>query len=91
MPYAPFRNEETRSSILSALRDPAAQTAWGRFFDTYAGFIYGIARGEGLSEADADETVRRKLAAWGCPPVVVRIPRVADGALPYVDFAEIFA
>ena len=58
MPYAPFRNEETRSSILSALRDPAAQTAWGRFFDTYAGFIYGIARGEGLSEADADETVQ---------------------------------
>jgi RNA polymerase sigma-70 factor (ECF subfamily) len=58
MPYTPFRNEETRSSILSALRDPAAQTAWGRFFDTYAGFIYGIARGEGLSEADADETVQ---------------------------------
>ena len=58
MPYAPFRNEETRSSILSALRDPAAQTAWGRFFDTYAGFIYGIARGEGLSEADADEAVQ---------------------------------
>ena len=53
MPYTPFRNEETRSSILSALHDPAAQTAWGRFFDTYAGFIYGIARGEGLSEADA--------------------------------------
>lgn len=58
MPYLPFKNEETRSSILSALRDPAAQTAWGRFFDTYAGFIYGIARGEGLSEADADETVQ---------------------------------
>ncbi len=61
MPYAPFRNEETRSSIISALRDPAAQTAWGRFFDTYAGFIYGIARGEGLSEADADETVQNVL------------------------------
>ncbi len=58
MPYTPFRNEETRSSIISALRDPASQTAWGRFFDTYAGFIYGIARGEGLSEADADETVQ---------------------------------
>lgn len=58
MPYTPFKNEDTRSSILSALRDTAAQDAWGRFFDTYAGFIYGIARGEGLSEADADETVQ---------------------------------
>ncbi len=58
MPYTPFRNEETRSSVLSALRDSTAQQAWGRFFDTYAGFIYGIARREGLSDADADETVQ---------------------------------
>ena len=58
MTYAPFRNEATRSSIISALRDTAAQAAWGRFFDTYAGFIYGIARHEGLSEADADEIVQ---------------------------------
>ena len=58
MPYLPFKNEETRSSILSALRDPAAQTAWGRFFDTYAGFIYGVARSEGLSETDSDEVVQ---------------------------------
>ena len=58
MPYTPFKNEATRSSIISALKDTSAQEAWGRFFDTYAGFIYGIARGEGLSEADADETVQ---------------------------------
>ena len=58
MPYTPFRNEETRSSVLSALRDPAAQAAWGRFFDTYAGFIFGVARSEGLSETDADEVVQ---------------------------------
>ena len=43
-------------------------------------------------DADAAETVRRKLAAWGCPPVVVRIPRVTDnGAFPEVDFSELFA
>ena len=58
MPYTPYRNEETRSSVISALRDSAAQAAWGRFFDTYAGFIYGIARNTGLSDADADETVQ---------------------------------
>ncbi len=58
MPYPHFRNEATRSSILSALHDTADQAAWGRFFDTYAGFIYGIARHEGLGEADADDIVQ---------------------------------
>lgn len=43
-------------------------------------------------DTDAAETVRRKLAAWGCPPVVVRIPRVTDnGVFPDVDFSELFA
>lgn len=58
MPYTPFRNEATRSSVLSALHDTADQAAWGRFFDTYAGFVYGIARHEGLGEADADDIVQ---------------------------------
>ena len=58
MPYPHFRNEATRSSVLSALHDTADQVAWGRFFDTYAGFIYGIARHEGLGEADADDIVQ---------------------------------
>ena len=58
MPYLHFRNEATRSSVLSALHDTADQAAWGRFFDTYAGFIYGIARHEGLGEADADDIVQ---------------------------------
>ena len=58
MPYPHFRNEATRSSVLSALHDTADQIAWGRFFDTYAGFIYGIARHEGLGEADADDIVQ---------------------------------
>ena len=58
MSYTPFHNEETRSSVLSALHDSTDQAAWGRFFDTYAGFIYGIARHEGLGEADADDIVQ---------------------------------
>ncbi len=36
----------------------AAQADWRRFFDTYAGLIFGVARNEGLSEADADEVVQ---------------------------------
>ena len=58
MPYTPFRNEATRSSVLSALHDTADQAAWGRFFDTYAGFVYGIARHKGLGDADADDIVQ---------------------------------
>lgn len=43
-------------------------------------------------DADAEDTVRRQLAAWGCRPVVVRIPRVAGySSIPDVDFSEIFA
>ena len=37
---------------------PASQAEWVRFFDEYAGFIFGIARNEGLSDADADEIVQ---------------------------------
>ena len=58
MPYKPYRNEATRSSILAGVADPGNQAAWGRFFDTYAGYIFAIARREGLSEADADEIVQ---------------------------------
>ena len=43
-------------------------------------------------DADAEDTVRRHLAAWGCRSAVVRIPRVDDYAnLPDIDFSEIFA
>ena len=37
---------------------PSSQAEWVRFFDEYAGFIFGIARNEGLSDADADEIVQ---------------------------------
>ena len=43
-------------------------------------------------DADAEETIRRYLATWGCRPTVARIPRIADyDDLPDVDFSEIFA
>ena len=37
---------------------PTSQAEWAHFFDEYAGFIFGIARNEGLSDADADEIVQ---------------------------------
>lgn len=57
-----------------------------------AGVIHNwCAEADPKIDADAEETVRRHLAAWGCRPVVVRIPRIADyAALPNVDFSEIF-
>ena len=62
MTYAPYRNESTRSSILAGIRDPADSAAWARFFDTYAGFVFGIARHRGLPEPDADEIVQQVMA-----------------------------
>ena len=57
MNYKPFLNEETRSSVLAGVR-AGSEAAWGRFFDTYAGFVYGIARHKGLNETDADDIVQ---------------------------------
>ena len=59
MSYQPYRNEATRSSILAGVADSADAAAWARFFDTYAGYIFGIARHRGLPEADADEIVQQ--------------------------------
>lgn len=59
MTYRPYRNEATRSSILAGVADPADEAAWARFFDTYAGYVFGIARHRGLPEADADEIVQQ--------------------------------
>lgn len=58
MPYKPYRNESTRSSILAGVADSANQAAWARFFDTYAGYVFALARGRGLPETDADEIVQ---------------------------------
>ena len=58
-----------------------------------AGVIHNwCAEADPKIDADAEETVRRYLAAWDCRPVVVRVPRVADySSIPDVDFTEIFA
>ena len=58
-----------------------------------AGVIHNwCAKADPKIDVDAEETVRGYLAAWGCRPVVVRIPQVSDyAALPDVDFSEIFA
>ena len=53
MPDTPFANPPDMDGTV-----PASQAEWVRFFDEYAGFIFGIARNEGLSDADADEIVQ---------------------------------
>lgn len=57
--YKPYRNESTRSSILSGAAEGRDAAAWARFFDTYAGYVFGIARHRGLAEDDADEIVQQ--------------------------------
>lgn len=58
MNYKPYHNDETRTSVLLGVRTPDNQAGWARFFDLYAGFVYAIARGKGLSPTDADEIVQ---------------------------------
>lgn len=57
MPYQPFKNEETRTSVLSGVRD-GSEAAWSRFFDIYAGYVYSLANQAGLIGADGDEIVQ---------------------------------
>ncbi|MBQ9344787.1 MAG: sigma-70 family RNA polymerase sigma factor [Kiritimatiellae bacterium] len=59
MNYKPYRNESTRSSVLAGVAEGREAEAWARFFDTYAGYVFGIARRRGLAEADADEIVQQ--------------------------------
>jgi len=73
--YRPYRNEETRSSILAALSSPGDEAAWGRFFDAYAGYVFAIARNGGLSEADADEIVQRVMGELVSGPALSRYDR----------------
>lgn len=58
MNYKPYRNEETRSSVLNGVLDKDNQAAWERFFDTYAGYVFAIARNAGLPAYAADEIVQ---------------------------------
>lgn len=57
MSYQPFKNEETRTSVLSGVRD-GSEAAWSRFFDIYAGYVFSLANQAGLLGADGDEIVQ---------------------------------
>ncbi len=59
MNYRGYRNESTRSSVLAGVAAGKDEAAWARFFDIYAGFVFGVARRRGLSQADADEIVQQ--------------------------------
>lgn len=61
MNYTRYNPGTTRSSVLAAIRDPGNQTAWGRFFDQYAGYIYALAVRRGLRHADAEDVVQTVL------------------------------
>ncbi|MBO7223739.1 MAG: sigma-70 family RNA polymerase sigma factor [Kiritimatiellae bacterium] len=57
MHYRTYKNEVTRSSVMAGVKE-GSDAAWKRFYDLYAGFIYGIARSKGLMEQEADEIVQ---------------------------------
>ena len=58
MNYRRYHDATTRSSVLRAVADTGNEAAWGRFFDLYAGFVFAVARGKGLSAEDADDVVQ---------------------------------
>ena len=58
MTYKHFNNETTRSSVLKAVADTENEAAWQRLFDLYSGFVFSIARSNGLNDADADDIVQ---------------------------------
>ena len=59
--YGQYNSGTTRSSVLAAIRDPGNQSAWERFFDQYAGYIYALAIRRGLRHADAEDVVQTVL------------------------------
>lgn len=66
MSYKPFKNEETRSSVLSGIRS-GSEAAWGRFFDLYAGYVFSLANQAGLIGTDADDIVQTVFAELSTP------------------------
>jgi hypothetical protein len=58
-----------------------------------AGVVHDWCEGaDPLIDRDAAETVRRHLAKWGFPEVVVEVPRFRRGGpYPDVDFSALFA
>lgn len=43
----------TRYSLLLRIQDPHNERAWGEFVSLYEPLVYGLARGQGLQDADA--------------------------------------
>lgn len=66
MPYKPFKNEETRTSVLSQIKT-GSEAAWARFFDIYAGYVYSLANRAGLINSDADEIVQAVFTSLSAP------------------------
>ncbi len=66
MTYKPFLNEETRTSVLAAVKT-GSEAAWSRFFDLYAGYVFSLARRAGLIGADADDLVQTVFAELSAP------------------------
>ena len=66
MTYKPFLNEETRTSVLNAVKG-GSQKAWSRFFDLYAGYVFSLACRAGLVGQDADDIVQTVFAELAAP------------------------
>src|SRR5438132_5078624 len=45
----------TRHSLVSRLRNPDDQAAWSEFVSLYEPFVYRLARGKGLQDADVQD------------------------------------
>lgn len=66
MSYKPFKNEETRTSVLAQIKT-GSEAAWRRFFDIYAGYVYSLANKAGLINTDADEIVQAVFISLSVP------------------------
>ncbi len=66
MPYKPFKNEQTRSSVLAGVRS-GSEAEWSRFFDLYAGYVFSLANQAGLVGADADDIVQTVFVELASP------------------------
>ncbi|MBI3466100.1 MAG: sigma-70 family RNA polymerase sigma factor [Planctomycetes bacterium] len=53
----------TRPSLLVRIRDAADKEAWRQFVEIYAPLVYGLARKQGLQDADAADVTQDVLAA----------------------------
>src|SRR5262252_1637377 len=53
----------TRVSLLERLKAWQDQASWQQFFDTYWPLIYSVARGAGLTDAEAQDVVQETMVA----------------------------